>query len=304
MTEQANPENFRNLLKQAAPGSVAKIDELFNRLSPVFVPDRIEKKIRFRASSATNTITIGIEATHRLEAHAYAFASIALTTREASGALSREQREKLYIDADACLTWAVSHDLQQAFKTPDGKLRPVDSIMAGATEEVPGNILAGMDDDQRMYGRNLFWIASAFIVLHELGHLHYGHVGCEGYLSIEQEKLADSFAAECLLEGASSLRRINTLFAISIALLWLTVFTVYLGKHSGKTHPQDYDRLFQILNQVLDPSDATEYLVVWNFVAEMLHVHMHNAGIEIDWGRMEGDPRQQADYLVDLLSRD
>lgn len=185
-TEELDADVFRRLLQIAAPGKEIQINELFTRLCPRFIADESDERRQFRASSDTNTIIFSMEATRRLEAHACAFAAITIANPLEGSASDNGKREKLLAAASAFLTWGVSHDLQHKLRTPDGKTRPIESIMSGATDELPSDMVALMDADDRRYGRNLFLIASSFIMLHELGHLHYRHVRCEGYWSHRQ----------------------------------------------------------------------------------------------------------------------
>jgi hypothetical protein len=158
-----------------------------------------------------------------------------------------------------------------------------------------------------------FKFATAWILLHELGHLKLGHARTEGYRSLVQEKEADRFAAEWMVDGARESRsserdvdRLCSLFGIALALLWATVFNVYFGQSESRTHPEAYDRLFQVLDQVIDRTDEQEYFGVWQSVATLLFIHMHSAGYDFDNGDailMQGDPRDQVNYLIDRISK-
>ena len=124
--------------------------------------------------------------------------------------------------------------------------------MVGSEHDLPSEFLASLSRSQPRSGIGLFMIAIAFIVLHELAHLKLRHERCEGPASIEQEKEADRFAAEWLLNASdSSSTRCNNFLGIAIALLWLTVFNVYIGPGNYRTHPSGYDRLYQVLHQNL-----------------------------------------------------
>src|SRR5829696_7816079 len=95
-------------------------------------------------------------------------------------------------------------------------------------------------------GMRFFRCACACILLHELGHLKLRHsysIGCP----IAQEREADRFAAEWLLGDAADsseerkVDRLCALIGIALALLWLTIFNVYLGQKNAPTHPEGYD---------------------------------------------------------------
>ena len=91
--------------------------------------------------------------------------------------------------------------------------------------------------------------------------------------------------SDWLLDGASSSQnaessRINALFGIAVALTWPTVFNVFLGQMESITHPQGYDRLFQVLDHAIDRQNKVEHATVWFFVDQVLLIHMWSAGFQ------------------------
>ena len=156
-------------------------------------------------------------------------------------------------------------------------------------------------------GKGWYGIALAFILLHELAHLKYRHTKCEGFVSIQQEKDADRFAAEWLMEAASEeghAARLNAQYGISVSLLWLTIFNVFMGEKATTTHPQGHERLFQVLDHVIDRHDDDENDLVWKFVSLMLSGHMRAAGFnfdEDDAKHMQGDPRDKVNHLINRI---
>jgi hypothetical protein len=167
-----------------------------------------------------------------------------------------------------------------------------------------------LSETQRAYGDGLFRTATAFILLHELGHLKFGHRREEGFWSFQHEKDADRFAAGWLMtspdERDMSPYRLKRLLGIAVAELWLTVFNVFLGRRESNTHPEGYDRLFQVLDQFVDRSDGEEYRYIWTFVSTMLFAHMDTAGYkfdETDSTNMEGDQRDVANHLIDRIAK-
>jgi hypothetical protein len=274
--------------------------------------DEEEDRILFQASSGNpNLIRIGVKCSVRLHAHSYAAGVIiaALGTPGYTG-LSYDDHRELVSLADRLLTWAVSRDLQHWLRPREGFDRELHEILAGAGEDLPEDLLSSMSRTQRTLGEGMFRIACTWIILHEIGHLHLGHVSCRGYESISQEKEADRFATDWLLDGASSSRnaeasRTNALFGVAIALIWVTVFNVFLGQMETATHPQGYDRLFQILDQTIDRQNKDEHVMVWYFVVEMLRIHMWSAGYDFDREAKHAyqDPRDYANHLIDRISK-
>lgn len=65
-----------------------------------------------------------------------------------------------------------------------------------------------------------------------------------------------------------SAHRLNRLLGVAVAELWLTVFNVFLGRQESNTHPEGYDRLFQVLDQYVDRGDDEEYHLKFQQEAE------------------------------------
>ena len=300
-------EPFAKLLKQAAPAKAVELDKILQVLNPVCEIDRQSERILFQASRNPTMIRFGMECTCRLQAHAYV-AAIFINAISTPGYLNigLEEKRKLYEPADHLLNWAVAHEIQQALQS-QGHDIAVGDLFGGLGKELPEGLLGGLNEVQVSFGEGLFRLAVSFILLHEIAHLHLGHVGSSGAWSVEQEKEADRFAAAWLLDAAddsskAQIRRINVLFGIAVALLWITVLNVYLGPQQSSTHPEAYDRLFQVMDEFVDSTDIEESSMVWYLVANSLFVHMDHAKYEIDAERMDCSPRDEVNYLIDLLA--
>jgi hypothetical protein len=298
----------------AAPAKAADLDDLFQRLSPVCELDHTEERILFHADADQNLIRIGTKCTMRLQAHALA-AGVVIVGIGTPGfkEMNSDERKKLFVPANVLFTWAVSRDLQQSLQRLEGYERDLNTILQGADNDLPEEQLATLNKSQRVLGEGLFRFATAYILLHELGHLSFGHGRCQGYWSVQQEKDADWFAADWLLQAAVEKQgnpqagRLNVLFGISVALLWLTVFNVFLGRRQSSTHPEGYDRLFQVLDRGIDQTDETEHQMIWYFVSTMLFSHMWAAGYDFDErdaAQMQGDPRDEVNYLIDRIAKE
>jgi hypothetical protein len=229
--ERVNIEPIKKLLRMAAPAKAAELDDLFQRLSPVCELNRNEERILFKADAEQNLIRIGTKCTIRLQAHAMA-AGVVVAGISTPGFTEMDsgERKTLFGPASVFFAWAVGRDLQQLLKRREGYERDLNTILEEAENDFPEELLSSLNKGQRVLGEGLFRYATAYILLHELGHLNFGHRGCQGYWSIQQEKDADTFAADWLLEAATQkgtqAGRINALFGIAVALLWLTVFNV------------------------------------------------------------------------------
>lgn len=313
--ERVSAQPIRSLLRKVSLDRANDVDQLFDELAPVCDLHRDEGRILFRAVSDTpNVIRIGLKCTVRLQAHAYAAAIVlARISRPEFPGMSPEYRSRLLSPASQLLTWAVAGDLQPCLRKREGFERELDQILEGAARELPQHLFSSLSEDEVIIGEGLFRYALSSILLHELRHLKLAHKGCEGSESIERENEADRFAGEWLVEAASSsaegvkIHRLQALLGIAVGLLWKTVFNVYLGEKLTNTHPQAYDRLFSVLNQFVDPDDASEYLTVWGCVSMFLFAHMCNAGFKFDSTDDEqfwADPRDLANHLIDRISRE
>jgi hypothetical protein len=303
---QVHAEPLIEVLRKAAPGRSAALDDLVAALRPQFLLDMEEARILFRACGDSHTISVGVKCTCRLQAHAYGYAiMLSLQATHDYLRMSPEERLRLFQPADHFLNWAGSRDLQQWLAQIEGRERPLDEMLKGEGVDLPDGLIAGLSIEQRALGMDLFRLASAFILLHELAHLHFGHRACTGNVSIQQEKDADRFAAEWLTNSAltSFSDRMLRLLGIAVALLWLAAFDVFLGPRQSTTHPPAYDRVYQVLDQVVDRSNENEELFLWYFVSNVLFSQLHAANIQIDTGQMQGLPRDWVNHLIDVISK-
>lgn len=311
--ERISTESIRKLLRTVSLNRAAEVDALLDELKPVCELDRqSERNLFWSLLSTPNVIGIGLKCSVRLQAHAYA-AGVVITAIGTPGfkTMPKAERDKLFIPANQLFTWAVGVDVTRWLKQ---KGIPLDKghVLQAEEDDLPNEVLKSLSKEQRILGEGLFRYACAWILLHELGHLKFGHTYTEGYPSLEQEKEADRFAAEWMSESASGSSgdvdadRLNALFGIAVALLWLAVFNVYFGQKKSRTHPQGYDRLSQVLDQVIDWSNEEEHEMVWYFVSTMLFIHMWSAGYDFDEDdavHMQGDPRDEVNYLIDRISK-
>lgn len=209
--------------------------------------------------------------------------------------------------ADEALTWAMRADVNikyaERFRLPFTAPAPPESLFR--TLRGSGTFVVAMAE-------RLFRYALAFLLLHEVHHILQGDVKIKlppdatpeeklelSTVSILQEKSADRAAAAWLLGGADLpeddllLRRMG----VAVALLWPAATRVYID-HSVWSHPPDWDRLFQTLNQYLDEFDP-----IWGFVVICLLLHLRQAGqLHADLPDLAPD-RDSVNLLLDLLAR-
>ena len=296
---RVHSEPIRKLLRAVSLNRARELEGLFDELSPVFELDRETERNLFQAILGDpNIIRMGLKCSVRLQAHAYAAGNVIQ-------AIGRpDEREELMAPAKQILTWSVGLDLQRWLNGFGADVTP-EQVLPGGISELPKEIFRNLNPT---LGEGLFRYATAFILLHELGHLKFGHT----HSTYENEKEVDRFAAEWLSDAAfestgdAEADRLAVLFGMSVALVWFTVFNIYFGQKQLTTHPEGYDRLWQVLDQVVDWNDDLERQMVWHFVGEMLVIHMWSAGFDFDERddvHMQGDPRDKANYLIDRISK-
>lgn len=252
-----------------------------------------------------NAIRIGLKCTKRIQSHAYATAVIL-------NAISKpqEERQRRLAAADKLLNWAVGAELALLWGHR-GPMLPEGHVLRATDKDIPHHVLAMLGTAERSIGQGLYRYSLAWILLHELCHLRRGHSRQTGLLSWEQEKEADRFAAEWIIEAASDspidqrdADRLCALMGIAVSLLWPTIGNVFIGGRESRTHPEGYDRLFQVLDHVIDRTSDLEHERVWRSVATLLFIHMDSAGFnfsDTDAIHMRGGARDEVNHLINRL---
>jgi len=306
--EMVCDDDVRSLLIFASPNRATDVSALLNELKPVWLLDRESDGIVFRARPGVpNQIHMGLKCSKRLQVHAYAAAVILSSIGK-----SQEERGRILAPVDEMLNWAVGVELATCLDDIGSRL-PDGHVLRKTDGDIPHHLLAKINEGNKIVGAGFYKFATAWILLHELGHLKLGHSYQRGLPSLVQEKEADRFAAEWMMESASrsetdqhEFDRLCALFGTSVALLWLTVFNVYLGRMESDSHPEGYDRLFQVLDQVTDRENSIECEAVWQSIAILLFIHMRSAGYDFDASyaiHTQGNSRDEVNYLIDRISK-
>jgi hypothetical protein len=173
--ERINIEPIEKLLRKAAPAKATDLESLFQRLSPICELDRTEEGILFQANADQNLIRIGTKCTLRLQAHSLA-AGVIVAGVSTPGFIDMTAAEeaRLFKPADDLFTFAVGRDLRERMKKQLNDSEPdLDRIFPGANADLPGSVLSSLSSNQRLLGEEFFRFASAFILLHEIGHLNF-----------------------------------------------------------------------------------------------------------------------------------
>lgn len=301
-------EDVQRLLNLVSPNRTADVSVLLNELKPVWLLDRESEGIVFRARPGEpNQIHMGLKCSKRLQVHAYATAVIL-----SSIGMTKDERDLTLAPVDEMLNWAVGVEISTWLNDVGSRL-PNGHVLRATDGDIPHHLLSKISERNQIVGAGLYKFSTAWILLHELGHLKLGHSYQRGFPSLVQEREADRFAAEWMMESASrsatdqqEFDRLCALFGTSVALLWLTVFNVYFGRMESNSHPEGYDRLFQVLDQVIDRENSLEFEAVWQSIATLLFIHMRSAGYEFDASyanHTQGDSRDEVNYLIDRISK-
>jgi len=301
--EKVDADNLRKLLRHYSLGKRESFDTLWSELDPIFEADRETEENKYFAKLGNpNIIGISIKSSVRLQVQSHATAIIlhALHSPE------NKPLDELFAPAGPLFDWAIGSDIQRSLPpNSTDALRQATSLKFG--NDPPNESLNELTEDQFIFGESLFHLAICFILLHELAHLKY----CDCRSTPENEKRADLFAASWLCDGASMLEsgsdvhRLIVLYGISNGLLWLTNYNIFLGQKGAQSHPEPYDRLFQVLDSVIDVTDEEESLMVWYFVARLLTIHMLAAGFDFDeqdQRHLKCHPRERVNHLIDRIS--
>lgn len=301
-------DDVRALLILASPNRTADMTALLNELKPVWLLDRESEGIVFRASPGDpNQIRMGLKCSRRLQIHAYATAVILSSIGKPKG-----ERDRILAPVNEMLNWAVGVELATCLDDVGSRL-PDGHVLRATDGDIPHHLLSKISLPNQIVGAGFYKFSTAWILLHELGHLKLGHSYQRGFPSLVQEREADRFAAEWMMESASrsatdqqEFDRLCALFGTSVALVWLTVLNVYFGRMESDSHPEGYDRLFQVLDQVIDRENSLEFEAVWQSIATLLFIHMRSAGYDFDASyaiHTQGNSRDEVNYLIDRISK-
>jgi hypothetical protein len=295
--EQFDAREMQQSLISVSQNRSAEMNLLLDELEPIWLLDREADGIFFRAlSGPSNHVIIGVKGAKRLHVHCCAAAVIVSAIKATD---DRSEQERLVALAYKMLNWAVGSDLKGLFNIE----LPAGHLLRPTQEPFPHELVTEVSKADLKLGTRLYEFAFSTILLHELGHLKMGHTRDVGLRSIQQEKVADQFAAEWLTDyDQHKVDRMFALWGTALAFLWLTIPNVFVGRRESETHPEGYDRLFQVLDQIVDRNNELEFLAVWEFVRRMLRVHMASAGFELD-DPVSDNPRDEVSRLIDIISR-
>ena len=240
----------------------------------------------------------------RLTAHSYAYLSAYYAQLEKAESVLCNipvplDYDKRLRSAFELLTWVMTEDIKHKQHPQNCRLM---------LNDFPDNLVQLMEaclcPGHENIASQIFSNAIVFILYHEIVHIQNGDSKCKGFDSIEQEKQADRMAASWMLDSTEidPNDKWRRQAGIALALGWLTAPTVYLGPGAMTTHPHAHDRLFQVIDRVIDHDQPNHN--IWMFVQTILMLHIYNCDQPIDERRTTGaNFRENCNYLIDLISK-
>lgn len=300
--EIGDPNEFvPGLMKERTPEKASALQAVIDSHGITFQFDETEERVFYTSHAKSGQIRIGLTCSTRLMAHSFAYLSANFAQIEKAKNIvlglpvAADYDERLQA-ASELLTWAVTQDVKSKLPAharglvpdhlPDDLVHLLERCLQPRHHDAAGELFAN---------------ALVWILYHEVSHIQNGDGKCDAFDSIEQEKCADRMAADWMLDSSEldPIDQWKRQVGIAVALGWLTAPIVYLGPGAMTTHPHAYDRLFQIIDRVVEP----EQVDVWMFVQMVLVLHVLNRQLPVDEARMGANCRDNCNYLIDLISK-
>lgn len=190
------------LIKRVAPERAAQLEANVADLGVTFRIDENEERIFFRADPQNKIIVVGSKCLARLWIHAFAtftifYDTVALKTRDPEGTTLDLRSSDRLRKAAALLKWAVKADVQVKLSDQIG----VNPELLLLPQELKDVFFGDNFARDKQVADDHAFLALGFILLHELAHVRFGHTAQEHLRKVEQEKEADQFAAQWLLDS-------------------------------------------------------------------------------------------------------
>jgi hypothetical protein len=146
-------------------------------------------------------------------------------------------------------------ELQQAFRLYGWALN---KCCTGGCEPWPREFPTPQNgDSQTRLATELFLVAVGWILLHESGHILLNHADGPADLLEREERAADAFATEWLLEGVNDTKMLQKRsLGIAIANLSLMALDLRAKRLDLPHHPRSVERLNANLRNYLSDADA------------------------------------------------
>jgi hypothetical protein len=225
-----------------------KAEDLFARvrhikLNFVYEPHNHAGRFEFSASPRSSVINVHQGALELLWAASFAFPVLFQICRDS------QQRGRDRMNA------ADFPELQQAFRLYGWALN---KCCTAVCEPWPREFPSPQNSDsQTRLATELFLVAVGWILLHESAHILLNHVDGPADLLKREEREADAFATEWLLEGVNDPKMLQKRsLGITIANLSLMALDLRAKRLDLPQHPRSVERLNANLRNYLSDADA------------------------------------------------
>jgi hypothetical protein len=294
------PENFdahsffTTLLGDTTPQRREELNKTIDDFGIRFQLDETSPGIEFSADPMTMRINVPRRCLFRLKANAFGYYCAVTELQAKKDGKSDQEAQGRIQRANELLTWAVRTDVATVLGDDDafsmGTIPAnVESLLRGCLKEEAFDI-----------GEDIFKMALAFILHHEIAHLRLEHSA----QSPKAEYEADQAAIDWLLrvDGLPLAEAIVRQFGIATGLGWLSALNVYVGPGSGKTHPPAAQRFFTGVEYMTQGLGNNAELP-WCTCQMVLLLHAQNAGFPVEPNHMKGSFKEIAKNLLQVIEK-
>lgn len=150
--------------------------------------------------------------------------------------------------------------------------------------------------------RELALVATGFLLLHEVAHIHLKHTpNSASEWSIDEERDADAWAADWILvRGHAPLDQLDKrAMGMAMAALVIVSRGIQTGWMNGVTHPRDFDRLYNMFAHRI-PTDLDR---VWWMITLVLSLHLGAKNVLPEHFGPFDTAFDAADAMIDHLAK-
>lgn len=301
---EPNPDaviaELRRLLRDAAPEQSEGLDALLGEIEPRFVLDETDTRKGMRARPETREICVSLPVLKRQLAMAFGYVktyrAVSRLSEEPEGIRLQPEGDEQFDTGVRLLQWALIEGFRAAVAEEGGGGEGSDE---GWPEDLPFPHPESPPDSDARIAIELYYMALATDLHHELNHLRLGHTG-EAEDAVGQELDADVQAAEWILADVSPDNPAFEKRILGVVLSHLyDMFLQLEGFVADPSHPPLAARLWHRPAHYLVDQDNH---VAWMFIASALSVHcgLANQPRPIDHSQRFDTARAAVDYLLNL----
>ena len=289
---------FANFLGDTTPQRRDELNENLRKYSIRFVLDEASPGIEFWSEPRTGKVNVPRRCLYRMKANAFSYYSAVDGAQSKINGTSDADSDGRLSNSSKLLTWAVRTDV--ATSLDDGSTFSLGEIPPGLADLYDGCV----KPSQLAVADEVFKMAVAWVLHHEIAHVRLQHLAPPGPDSIREEYEADQSAIDWLLkvDGLALADRIARYFGIATGLGWLSALNVYIGPGSGKTHPPAGRRFVSGI-EYMTRGLGEEAELPWAVCQMILLLHAQNAGFPVEPKHMAGSFKEIAANLLQVIEK-